>query len=128
MLKKFAFLAAFAFSSASFASAIDGTWAFPIVKSGGFTFEAQMALTDTTATISNVCSQGATTVSVSVTVPIQITDTQITTLGAAQNTVSKDGVDCNVSAEASTMDYVLVNPDTLTLSSNGQKMNVTRVH
>lgn len=127
MLKKFVLVAALSFSTSAFASAIDGTWAFPIVKSGAFSFAAKMTLTDTHVTISNTCTQGTNTVSVSVTVPVEITDTKITSLGSAQDSASSKDLNCDVSVEPTSMDYVLVDPNTLTLSADGQKMNVTRV-
>lgn len=126
-MKRILVLAALLSPAASFASPIDGTWAFPVGRVNGFVYAGKMTLTDSVSVVENNCSFGGKSARVSVSAPIMITETQIVTLGASEQKVNENGVDCYASIEKGTVGYKLVSPDVLMLTAGGQSVNLNRV-
>lgn len=114
-------------ASSSFASVIDGEWAFPAMSSGGILFKATMLISDTAVTMKTTCETSGALAHVEVTVPAKITDTQIISLGKAEKTVKQNGVTCTASAEPGAIDYSRVNPFTMILQSGAQSFMVSLV-
>lgn len=127
-MKKASFLfATLLWASSSFASVIDGEWALPEMSSGGIKFNASIVISDALVTMKTKCSMGGSSAQVEVSVPAQITDTQIISLGKAEKTVVQNGITCSASAEPGAIDYGRINPNTMMLRSGAQSFMVQRV-
>jgi hypothetical protein len=97
---------------------VEGTWGTSF-HNNGFDFDMSFTLQNQSITTTNTCSFRGQTLSVSVNVPARYDGSSIQVLGNAQNSVSENGLNCNVSVEADTMNYKIIQ-NTIVLSRPGQ--------
>lgn len=130
-----ALLSVLAISSQSSASAdkVYGSWLWTIKPGNGlvlnlvFRFEQGLV---TTLELTNTCSFKKEKTSVSVTVPVEITDTTIEVLESAEASVSHGGLDCDVNLETGTSEYKVLNGGKvlqLTAPGETKSLNLKRV-
>lgn len=108
--------------------AVYGTWGgFPEIPAGPITYVFQIDIRPSKVSNRVICkfSDGV-NLQVDVASRATITDTQISILDSAANSVSKDGRNCEASVTPGTLDYT-VSGDHLTVSANGQTMILDRI-
>ena len=75
--------------------------------------------------LTHTCRSASQSVTVSITVPSQVTDSQYLILGSRQAQKSVDGLDCTVSIGSAALDYQ-VSGNILTLIIGGQSISMIR--
>jgi|GEM_PF-5213148 len=98
---------------------VEGSWGTSF-QNNGFTFDITMKLQNQQMTTTNVCKapDGRSAVA-SVTVPANYDASTITVLGTAEQHVSQNGLDCNVSVKPDRMNYQIAG-SALILTHEGQ--------
>lgn len=110
-------------------SEILGGWksSTPVYSGNGMSVHLGLAFdAASNATLSSICTfPGGKVLEATVTVPAEVTDTEITMLGRADSQVVDGGYTCNVNIEKGTVPYTLEN-DTLRLTADGRTMEFVR--
>jgi hypothetical protein len=96
---------------------VEGSWGSSF-NQNGFTFDITMHLENQSMTTTNKCTFQGNSAIVSVTVPATYDGTSITVMMNAEQHVTQNGVECNVSVRPDRMNYV-VSGNSLTLSHDG---------
>jgi len=104
---------------------VEGSWGTTFSQNG-FDFDMTMKLENQQMTTTNRCTFQGNTAIVSVTVPAAYDGSTITTQANAEQNVSQNGVNCNVSVRPDRMNYV-VSGSSLTLSHDGSPEQITLI-
>ncbi len=112
-------LASFAFANP------EGRWGVT-VQQNGFQFDLVFTIASTQLNLRNTCSGMGQSVSVDVTVPASYTADSIIVHGAAQKQTSQNGLNCEVSLQPGTANYVVNGNQLILKDSSGEQIVLDR--
>jgi hypothetical protein len=113
-------------SIASANPAVYGKWA-SVQNIGDTTFTLTLAIQEKQSGLSVTCSKAGKSTTASITVPTEVTATQLIIKGSASDEKKLGDVDCNVEISPMEFDYNLANSDLLQLTAQGQTVDFSRI-
>ena len=112
--------------AAAQSTAIEGNWGTQMSQNG-ISFVMTFTINHDSVTLTNVCTLNGKSVTAHVTVPASYDDSTLTIMAPGQDEESSNGVNCNVSAQADSMNYSIQgNLLTFTHEGSDQSFVLTR--
>ncbi len=103
-----------------------GTWA-SVQKIEDTSYTLTLAIQEKESSLSVTCAKGKKSTTARITVPTEVTATQIVIKGTAADQKQLDDLDCSVEIAPMEFDYVLQGNTGLILSAQGQTIDFKRV-
>lgn len=103
-----------------------GTWA-SIQKIEDTSYTLTLAIKENESSLAVTCAKGKKSTTARITVPTEVTATQVIIKGTASDQKQLDDIDCSVEIAPMEFDYTLKGKDGLVLSAQGQTIDFNRV-